>query len=62
MCYTMVYKLIQVSLGINMFKNILSSSILKCKHIMFSISMLNNIFSLHTNTQNYHLKYPNILC
>ena len=26
-----------------------------------AISMLNNIFPLHTNTQNYHLKYPNVL-
>ena len=25
------------------------------------ISMLNNIFPLHIKTQNYHLKYPNVL-
>jgi hypothetical protein len=25
------------------------------------ISMLNIIFPLHTRTQNYHLKYPNVL-
>ena len=24
-------------------------------------SMLNNIFPLDTKTQNYHLKYPNVL-
>ena len=24
--------------------------------------MLNNIFPLQTKTQNYHLKYPNVLC
>ena len=26
-----------------------------------AISMLNNIFPLHTKMQNYHLKYPNVL-
>ena len=26
-----------------------------------AISMLNNIFLLHAKTQDYHLKYPNVL-
>ena len=26
-----------------------------------AISMLNNIFPLHTKTQNYHRTYPNVL-
>ena len=26
-----------------------------------AISVLNNIFSLHTEMQNYHLQYPNAL-
>ena len=25
------------------------------------ISMLSNIFPLHIETRNYHLKYPNVL-
>ena len=35
--------------------------ILKCKHMAHATSLLNNIFLLHTQTQNYHLKYPNVL-
>ena len=27
----------------------------------FAGNMLKNIFPLHTKTQNYHLKYPNVL-
>jgi hypothetical protein len=30
----------------------------KCKHMTLFISMFNNIFLLHTKTQNHHLKYP----
>jgi hypothetical protein len=26
-----------------------------------AITMLNNIFPLHTKMQDYHLKYPNVL-
>ena len=26
------------------------------------ISMLNNIFPLHTKMEHYHFKYPNALC
>jgi hypothetical protein len=26
-----------------------------------AMSMLNNTFPLHAKTQNYHLKYPNVL-
>ena len=33
---------------------------LKCKRMTLVIKMLNNIFPLHTKTQNYHLKYPNV--
>ena len=38
-----------------------SSCILECKHMPLAMSMLNNIFPLHTKMQNYHLKYPNVL-
>ena len=34
---------------------------LKCKHMTLAISMLNSISPLQTKTQNYHLKYPNVL-
>ena len=34
---------------------------IKCKHMLLGISMLNNVFSLHTKTQNYHVKHPNAL-
>ena len=33
----------------------------KCTQMTLAISMFNNIFPLHTKTQNYHLKYPNVL-
>ena len=39
-----------------MLENI-SSCILKCKHLTLAISMLNYIFPLLTEMQNYHLKY-----
>ena len=34
---------------------------LKCKQMTLAISMLNNILPLHTEMQNYHLKYLNVL-
>lgn len=33
----------------------------KCKHMTLGVSMLNNIFHLHTKTYNYHLKHCNVL-
>jgi hypothetical protein len=30
--------------------------------MILAISMLNNISPLHAKTQNYNIKYPNVLC
>ena len=38
--------------GISMLKNI----------FLLHTSMLNDIFMLYIKTQNYHLKYSNVLC
>jgi hypothetical protein len=32
-----------------------------CKHVTLAISMLKNIFPWHTKTQDYDLKYANVL-
>ena len=37
------------------------SCIQKCEHMILTFSMLNNIFLLHSKTQNYHLKFLNVL-
>jgi hypothetical protein len=34
---------------------------LKYKLMILAINTLSNSFPLHTNIQNYHLKYPNML-
>ena len=34
----------------------------KCAQMMLAINMFTNIFLLSTKIQNYHLKYPNVLC
>ena len=47
-------------LGIIVLKNIFLLDT-KCKHMTLCISMHNNIVNLHIRTQNYHLKYPNVL-
>ena len=36
-------------------------SMLKCKHAILAISVLNNIFPLYTKMQNYPLKYHIVL-
>lgn len=38
-----------------------SSCILKCKDTTLAVGMLNNISHAHTETQQYHLKYRNLL-
>jgi hypothetical protein len=38
-----------------------SSCILKCKHTTLAISVLNDIFPLHTKMQYCHLEYPKVL-
>ena len=40
---------------------IASSCTLKCKHMALAISALKNIFPLDTETQDNHVKYPNVL-
>ena len=37
------------------------NTVLKCKHMTLAISVLNDIFPLHTQMQNYHLKYSQVL-
>ena len=37
-----------------------SSCIVKWEQITLAINMLNNIFPLHTKTQNYHLNYHDV--
>ena len=54
-------KCTQMTLGINILKNIFLLYILNCKRATLAIIVLNNIFPLHTNMQNYHLKNPNVL-
>ena len=64
LCYTMVYMLIKVytQRHLTLVSSKTSSScILKCKWLILTFSMLDNIFPLHTKTHNYHLKYPNVL-
>ena len=34
---------------------------LKYKHMTPAIRMLNNVFPFYTKTQNYHVKYSNML-
>ena len=57
-------------LGMSMFNSVYevypyatqwSTSWLKCTQMALAISMLKNIFPLHTKTQDYHLTYPNVL-
>jgi hypothetical protein len=49
-----------MSLGISMLKNIFLLQ-LKCEHMILVITRLNNMFPLHIKTQNYYVKYPNVL-
>ena len=45
-----------MTLTISMFENML---LLHTKHM--SLVTLKNVFPLHIKTQDYHLKYPNML-
>ena len=49
-----------MTLAISMLKIIFLLQ-LECKLMALAISMLSIIFPLRTDTQNYHLKYPNVL-
>ena len=49
-----------MTLGINMLK-MFSSCIQRYKHMTLAISMLNNIFSLHTKTQKLSSQVSNVV-
>ena len=55
------FKCTQMTLGFGMLK-MSSSCIVKCKDTTsLANSTLNNIFPLHTKSQDYHLTYLNVL-
>ena len=60
----MVYKFAKVYTNDNFHYNAqeyLPLCIQNCKHMTLTIRTLKYIFPSHTSTQNYHLKYPNVL-
>ena len=65
-CVAMLHNSLQVDLTVHIRHSTLvcsrisSSCILRCKHMILAVSMLGNIFPLHTETLNYSILVCNV--